>query len=327
MSRLIETWRYLAAVTFVIVSQIGHAFGQSPPFSDEKSFVAISINSVLAIKGPDRTGARQMLAGQLRRLQTDIRVRTYDALFEALRAAPENTAKTEVSSLFAIVNPHWSSSNTGAASAALYELYTSTDDPTLKIALDNALANAQGAYKDAIDDYRDNNLAALGRAKDKLQSYADKYPKSRFAEQASYYVGHTFLKRMSLNDPAGDALIADSSRAFEGHIARAEHGDFSKTDNLAAAYFFRALNGALAMNKADALDWLSKGGAKFSDADRVYIYQLVFSTDGGTVLDRYVPAKSLFLLATNLFKDNATLGADQQIALLSQIRPIAQVSN
>jgi hypothetical protein len=249
-------------------------------------------------------------------------------LFEALKTAPENTAKTESASLLAIMKPHWSSGNTGAASAALYELYISTDDPTLKNALDNGLANAQGAYKDAIDDYRDNNnLAALSRAKDKLQSYADKYPKSRFAEQASYYVRHTFLKRMSLNDPAGDTLIADSSRAFEGHIVRAERGDFLKTDDLAAAYFFRALNGVLANNKADALEWLSRGGAKFSDADRVYIYQLVFSTDGTIVVDRYVPAKSLFLLATNLFKDTATLGIEQQMALLSQIGPIAQVSN
>jgi hypothetical protein len=302
------------------------AHSQSPPFSDEKSFVDTSVKAMLGTKGQSRLGSREMFANQVSLLPPDSRGRAFDALVDALRTEQDGT-KIEIAGVLAASKVRWAVGNLDAASAMIYGLYLDATDATLKTSLDAALANARGGYKDAIDNYNSDNVASLSRATDIFRSYVDKFPKSRFAEPASYYVGHSFLKRFSLGDARGKQLVSDSNSAFESYIARAERGDFIKTDNLAAAYYFRALNGVVAGDKKDNMAWLDKGGAKFSDSDRVYIYELFFSTNRDVVLDKYFPAKTLFSTTTNFIKDSASFSVDRQGDLVKQIRDIGQSVN
>jgi hypothetical protein len=305
-------------------------YAQSPPFPDEAAFINLSLKAILSTKGPSRFGSREMLANQISLLQPDNRQRAFDVIVAGLSNEPDST-KVELAAVLSDARSPamlpWTSSNLDASRSAIYELYQKSNEPTLKTALDGALASSRGGYFEAIDRYNDDQLASVSRATDDLKLYSDKYPKSRFSDQAAYYVGHGYLKRIALDDPQGKDLIKDSNIAFESYIDRAEKGDFIKTDNLASAYYFRGLNGITAGNKADAQSWFSKGGGKFSDVDRVYIYELFFSTDRSLVLDKYVPAKTLFAATANFFQSDISITADRQAALLDQIRGMNVSSN
>jgi hypothetical protein len=81
---------------------------------------------------------------------------------------------------------------------------------------------------------------------------------------------------------------------------RAERGDFVKAEYLAGGYFFRALNGIIINDPTDTRSWLNKGAQKFADTDRVYVYQFFCSPDSATVIDKFLPARSLFVNMSNL---------------------------
>ena len=88
---------------------------------------------------------------------------------------------------------------------------------------------------------------------------------------------------------------------------RAERGDFgNRTDYLAVGYFYRGLNGWLSDDINDARKWLSLGQQKFSDSERAYIYQILPSKDKSAVIDKYLPARTLFstTLIPNLIDQN-----------------------
>ena len=86
---------------------------------------------------------------------------------------------------------------------------------------------------------------------------------------------------------------------------RAERGDFgNRTDYLAVGYFYRGLNGWLSDDINDARKWLSLGQLKFSYSERAYIYQILPSKDKSAVIDKYLPARTLFSTTLSFLNQN-----------------------
>jgi hypothetical protein len=191
----------------------------------------------------------------------------------------------------------WSTGTTMADADRIYSLYQHETDPTRKSLFDGALANAQGLYRDGIANYNSSSLPVFTQAPEKLKLMTQKYPLSDYAENASFYIGQYYIKAYFLNVSPASSQISSSNAAFESYIAHIQAKDFPTRNFYAAGYYFRSLNGWVVGNLADATSWLDKGlqpppGPNFSDNDVVYVYQLLYGT---TVIDRFLPAKTLFL--------------------------------
>lgn len=285
---------------------------------DPSGLVDTSIRALLALRQDDKRGGRALFGQQLSSFTNDQRRLAVSSLISKMRTEDAKT-KIEVANVLASVKSHWMSANTDADVAYLYGQYLETFDETLKNALDSALANAQGLYRDGIDDYNTNDTQRVVASADKFKAMADKFPKSRYAENASFYFGQQFTKAYFMNDSRGKSLIDSSSRALENYILRAERGDFIKTEYLAGGYFFRALNGVINADLAESRSWLNKGSQKFSDTDRIYIYQLFYSSDSATVVDKFLPAKTLFSNMSTLLARTPDVSPARQIQLLSAL--------
>ena len=301
----------LAATAFV-----DGAFCQS---IDGTRFASISIRAILSAPFSDRRVARSMFWRQTASLTADERAAATASLVTMLKSGDAPT-KLESADTLAEAKPFWATKNLSSDTTAVYQLFIETQDITLKNAVDSALANAQGLYRDGIDNYNSDNLEEVMPAGDKLKVMANSFPKSRYAENASFYVGQYFTKLFLLNDPRGKSLIDSSNAALENYISRAGNGEFSKTDFLAAGYYYRALNDLIVGNPQDAQVWLTKGAQKITNKDRVYVYQLFYTTDAkDTVADKFFPANAIFANTATYLQQNPNTTPAQQASMLSAL--------
>ena len=258
-----------------------------------------------------------MLAHQIALFSASTRTAAANELFAKLRTNDPKIQNDILGVLSSMTVP-WATSNVDADSQFVYQLLLGTYDATTKSLLDNTLVNAKGLYREGIANFNSTLLYEVVAAEPKLKAMEERFPKSRYAERASYYLGQVYSKRFLLNDPLGKQLLATSNAAFEDYIARAERGDFdNKKEYLAAGYFYRALNGWLDGKIDDAQNWLAKGQQKFTDDDRVYVYQLFVSTDRNTVIDKYLPAKSLFSITAKFLKQSPVPTFDRATELIT----------
>jgi hypothetical protein len=319
-------WPKKFAVTAVIVISAfrfdgeGLVYAQTAAISGA-AFVDLSVRALMATRSEDRRGGRAMFSQQLSLLVPEQKLEAAGALIGKLKTE-ETRTKIEIATTLGQLREPWNTKNPGVDVAFIYQRYLETSEDTLKNALDSALANAQGLYRDAIQAYnRDRVPDDLMEVAAKFTTVADKYVKSRYAENASFYLGQFYTKAFFLGHSKGKPLINESNAALERYIKRAESDEFVKTDFLAAAYFYRALNGLIINDTASTREWLTKGTQKFAERDdRIYIYQLFYANDRDTVLDKYLPARSLFRNALNFVSRNPSVSPERQKEFLEAIR-------
>jgi hypothetical protein len=286
--------------------------------TDGASFSELSLRAILSVSPSERRGARRMLAQQIGFLPPAWRVAAADHLFAKLRAVdPRN--RTDVLFVLGEMPSPWDTKNTVADSDFLYQLVQQISDDTLRILTDTALANARGLYKDGLLKFNTTILSELVEAEPKLRAMADKYPKSRYAERGSFYLAQYYSKRFVLKDPAGKALITSSNTAYEDYIKKAESNFFGTKEYLPGGYYYRALNGWLAGDINDATKWLNLG-LKFTDEDQVYIYQIFVTKERAAVIDRWLPAKSVFSKTLAFLNQRPTPSVDRAIELAGTLR-------
>jgi hypothetical protein len=270
-----------------------------------------------------------------------MRISAADVFLARLREGQTN--RNDILAVLADTPWHWATSEAESATQFVYQLLLQATDSAQKVTADNALANARGLYKQGIGLFNSTDLREIVRSEPMLKVMTEKYPKSRYAERASFYLGQYFTRRYVLKDEVGAPLIAQSNAAFEEYIKRAQAGDFDRKDFLASGYFFRGLNGWLSNNLADAQKWLAEGRAKFTDTDVIYIYQLfvtpekkstsiddkVFGegvvslggqSDKSTVIDQFLPARSVFTKTLDFLNRKPTPSVQQSGELASILR-------
>lgn len=281
-----------------------------------KPFVELSLRAISSVTPQDRRGARSAIGHQIALLTANDRMATSNELLSRLRANDLKN-RNDVLGILATMPTPWSTTNTDADRQFIYKSLLESTDDTYKGLLDDALANAKGLYKDGIADFNSTMLSELNDAEPKLKTMAAKFPKSRYAERASYYLAQLYSKKYLLGDTRGKELLDTSNAAFQDYFTHIEHKDFDSKEYFAGGYFYRALNSWLAGNIPDARNWLKKGQDKFEDSDRVYVYQLFVSKDRNTVINKYFPAKTLFATTAKFLSPNPPPATDHASELIS----------
>jgi hypothetical protein len=316
----------LTILIALVLSYVSTDFGNSQGGGqiDGTRFASISVRASASVGLADRRVARTMFWQQVGLLSDDERQATTAGLVMLLSSG-DAKSRLESAEMLIASKQYWSTKNMSIDTASVYQLMLGTQDITLRNGLDGALANARGLYRDGIDGYNSDNLAEVTPAGDKLNAMANNFPKSRYAENASFYVGQYFTKLYLLNDPRGKSLIDSSNAALENYISKAEKGTFVKTDFLAAGYFYRALNALIVGNIRDAQNWLTRGAQRSTDKDRVYVFQLYYSPDtSNTIADKFYPAPAIFANTLAYLQQNPNTGPNQQKALLAAISQSGQ---
>ncbi|MGY8636504.1 hypothetical protein RAD15_28930 [Bradyrhizobium sp. 14AA] len=288
---------------------------------DGRGFVELSLKAISGSSPSDRRVARSIVSSQLSQLPASMRASATSALASKLRS-DDTKSNQDILAILATVSTTWSTASTKDDMNYLYNLLSQSSDETSRTLVDSALANAKGSYKDGIAGYNSTLLPELTSAVQPLSYVAQTFPKSRYAERASFYLGHLYSKEYLLQDPRDTNLLKKSNLQLEDYIKKAEQGDFAKADYLAAGYYYRGLNSWLLGDFADALSWLSKGKNKFSNADQIYVYQLFVSTNGATVIDRYLPAQSAFATTINYLNRAPQPPADQSADLVWMLKSL-----
>jgi TolA-binding protein len=312
---------YVVYVLASLISGVTGCQSQGTAQSDATRFANSSVRASLSFAPNDRHIARSMFWQQVAVLSEDERLATTASLVMML-SSEDMKIRLESADMLTAATSFWATKNLANDSTSVYQLMLGTQDITLKNAMDRALANARGLYRDGISDYNSDDLTQVLRAGDKLKAMANIFPKSRYSENASFYVGQYFTKLYLMKDPRGRSLIDNSNAALGTYIAKAENGEFAKTEFLAAGYFYRALNELILGNLKDAQSWLTRGMQRFSDNDRVYVYQLFYTPNTiKTTADKFFPAKSIFANTLAYLQLNPNTGPGQQQALLAAINP------
>lgn len=265
---------------------------------DGAGLVDLSLRSIVKVAPVDRRGARSLLSHQIALLQDAEITSAVTALFAKLRVNDPST-KSDILTAMQLMAVPWSTQNTSADADFIYASYQQETDQSQKTLLDGVLANARGLYRDGISDYNSSSVPVFTKAPDKLKAMAQRYPKSEYAENAAFYLGQYYIKAFFLEVAPAASQITMSNGAFESYISEAEAGHFVTKTFLPAGYFFRALNSWVIGDLTEAKKWLSLGQQKFSDSDFVYVYELFYSTDPASRIDKFLPAKTLF---TNTLK-------------------------
>ncbi len=284
----------LLASLFLLLYSWHAARGQAGSI-DGATLADLSLKTIASVPPADRRGARSLSARQIGALPEEQRIAAATKLLERLRETDAKAREADIISVLANMPIPWASKDTAQDSRYIYDLYQKETEETLKASLDAALANARGLYKDGIADYSSTTPSEFVRAPNKLKYMADTFPKSKYAENASFYLGQYYTRAYFLLDTPGKAtFIKTSNSAFEDYIEKTESNKFPTKNYLPAAYFYRGLNGWINNDLKDARNWLTRGSEKFTDKDTIYIYRILPTTDNSQVLDDYFVARSTF---------------------------------
>jgi hypothetical protein len=288
---------------------------------DGSRFVEISLKAISGSSPSDRRAARSTVTSQISQLPTGMRASATSALASKLRS-DDAKLNQDILAILANVSTTWSTVSTKNDMDYLYKVLLQSSDETSKTLADLALANAKGSYKDGIAGYNSTDLLELSSAVQPLSYVSQTFPKSRYAERASFYLGHLYSKEYLLQDPRDANLLKKSNLQLEDYIRKAEQGDFAGSDYLAAGYYYRAMNSWLQGDFTTALSWLAKGKNKFSNVDQVYVYQLFVSSNKATVIDRYLPAQSAFATTINYLSKAPQPQSGQSAELVEMLKSI-----
>ena len=294
-------------ITFaLLVAPSSVLLAQSFSPTDAGSFVDFSLRSISNVPQQNRRGARDLVAVQIAAFPQNVQTSCVDALIGKL-AISDTKTKDDVAAILSNLPNQWMSSHTSSDAQAIYRLMQTTSDVSSKALLDGALANAKGLYKDGIRDFNTSD-EQFKNAEAKLQTMFQEYPDSRYAENANFYLGQYYTKAFILSSPGTLAYWLSQTRLMRTTFAKTEPPGTrfgGKRAFLCCWLLFSWPQWLVASNTNDARTSLNAGQSKFADTDSVYVYQPLYSRgDTASVVDRLLPAKSLFLTTLQFIGGN-----------------------
>jgi hypothetical protein len=295
---------FLAGPLLAVLAWHSTSLAQSTVTADPAAYVDLQLKSLSTLKTSELQNSRDFIAHQIAFLPSDQQMAITSNLLSRLNAS-ETSTKFNAAGILAVYPTSWSTPNTDADARAVYAKMLNEGNASLKTLLDSAIANAKGLYRDGIRDLTVPKSDTQKSAESKLRNMATNYPKSQYAENASFYLGLAIANQYILgnHDPQ---VIHSSNKAFEEYINRAQEGQFVKKDFFAAGYFFRGVNGWIENRDEDAINWMNIGARKFSDDDSIYVYQIILSPGNkAAVIDRYLPARSSFNAAIKVLSSSS----------------------
>jgi len=184
--------------------------------------------------------------------------------------------KNRICSVLSSLNFFWTTTPQKAAEDTLYKLFQAETDPTLQATIDRALMMAKGLYREAIDDYNNDQVGPAVEAK--FRRVYEDYPKSTFAPKAYFYLGlyplrvYAILKKQNQR-PNLEDYVKKSNEVLQDFLTKA-----AASDQILDAYYFRALNFVLLNQLDKAINELIKiENTSSSSEQKIYIYQFFYS--------------------------------------------------
>ena len=202
----------------------------------------------------------------------------------------------------------WTATDANKYLRVLYQELQSHSDETLGPAIDDAIANAKGYYRDAIIDYNNDRIEDLNSVVAKFQRMADDFPQSKYAANALFYQGQYLTRAYLLGHPRGRKLV-EQANAVLGSLPKRE---LANRDLLDDASYYLALNRVLLDDNKGAIAVLRDMEAKSSTRDRIYVYQFYYSKNRDTVVDRSYETQLLARKTREYLEEVGSISPDGQ---------------
>jgi hypothetical protein len=192
----------------------------------------------------------------------------------------------------------------------LYAAMLKSKDESLNRAVDDALANAKGYYRDAVIDYNRDRIDDLDDVVAKFKRTPDHLPKSRYAPNSLFYLGQYLTRAYLLGHDKGDALVRQSLSVLDDFTKTQDKGSTDLWDD---AFYYSGLNRVLVGDAAGAVARLQEMERRSTQSSRVYVYQFFFSKRKDTVIDRTFIAPVLARKTREYIGEHRTISpADQK---------------
>lgn len=268
---------------------------------DGASLVSLYMKAIEKVSPSEKKSARIRFSQQIAQLPIEQRVNAQSSLLQNLRTVYPGPATANI---LGVLQTLWGTHDTQADADYLYGLYLQEKDQTLRNQLDLVLSFADGLYRDGIADYNSGDPKQFPYAEKKLEAMFSRYPKSEYAENAAFYLGQYFTKAYFVGMVPVQSQLTKSNLAFESYITHVEAHLYATQHFRASGYFFRGMNSWIGGDVLGAKKWLIR--PKLSDDEVVYLWQLFYSPDQSTSIDRYCHAQALFNLTTGFLNNEGS---------------------
>jgi hypothetical protein len=237
------------------------------------------------------------------------------ALVEGFAAEPP---RVQLGIAYALANQSvpWSSSDTNHHSELLYRIFIKAEDNVLKSAIDDALSNARGSYRDGAIDYSKMDFSDVAGSVSKFRTVIEKFPKSRYLPNAVFYMSQ-YLTRAYIAGGRRDRALLELAIA---NLSRAVSiTDKPKSDLWPDASYYLAMDYLLRGDQEAAVGTLDDMTRQFSDQQQVYVYQFFYSEDQNTVIDRSFSAPFLAWTTKNYVERSGIPSPDAQKPFIEHV--------
>jgi TolA-binding protein len=175
-------------------------FAQGTLPLDPAGYVEFQLKTLAVIKTSELQHSRYFIAQQIGLVAPDQRASVTKILPSKLNDQDKGT-KFNVAAILALYPTSWSTSDTNGDAQGVYSMILNESDLTYKSILDNVLANGKGLYRDAVKEYAAGTISGQKAAEPKLRTMSLSYPKSTFAENASFFLALDLTNQYILTDP------------------------------------------------------------------------------------------------------------------------------
>lgn len=302
----------------LVIATIIPAYAQSSAVYEEFKRLTSSLSAAVSLD--QRDTALVALRAAMKMFPAQKRKEFVDWLLSELNSKSEDAQDTAALALGRL-GLTWEASTHEQAISSLYRRLQTTNDVTLRRNLDDALANAKGLYFDAIVDYkltRAGNIPDENLVSGKFARMARDFRESRYAGNAAFYLGQYWARLAFVRDQFS-TYIPKSNDAFDNFIAQSERKQFRNNEFEEDARFYRALNDILVKDEKAAIQKLEQLRTQLQKQRRaIYVYQLFYSTEPSTVIDRFFPGADLVAETISFIqaRPGALPGAQSELAAI-----------
>jgi len=307
--RAISRWREFA-LTAALLLATATASAQTWPAELQPSL------ELLKSEDPkDRLAARDDLTRAIARVPEPRRGAVIAELIQVFPGEPWRVRLAVAIALSKQAAP-WNAPDLDRQVRTLYNEFVNRPDETLGPAIDDALANAKGYYRDAITDFNQDRIDDIDAVIAKFKKTSEPLPKSRYASNSTFYLAQYLTRAYLLGHAKGRSLVENASAVLAAFLKVPES---AKSDFWDDAFYYLALNRILVDDKAGAIATLRDMEKKFSERDRVYVYQFFYSKDKATVVDSYFPASTLAKKTQEYIEKFNTISPADQSAFIAYV--------
>jgi hypothetical protein len=221
------------------------------------------------------------LKNYLENSDAQVRAELLQHLITSLHSRSSTLIKNGICSTLDALKLFWTTTRQNEAEQELYKLYKQETDEALKTLLDRALMRAKGLYRDAMEDYNNDQVELSVEAK--FRRVYENYPQSTYAPKAHFFLGQYYLRSLAIlkkrhQQPKSEEYLKKANQVFQDLLDKMTTVYEPPLEHLLDAHYFRALTFVQLNQVNDAIEELKNIQKQSVVADeKIYIYQFFYS--------------------------------------------------